>query len=563
MKIRIKLFLSFTVIVILLIALSLFTTNYLTRTSSSYEEMLQDGDFHYDLRTIQFSLTGRSNDERAYLLNKDEQFPIAMADKDKQIRELFTKIKSYPTLDSDDIDGVNSIIKLYEDYFGLSQQVLTAVKTGKADSAMKLHFNEERDIRNQLDTLTIEVLQKLENEIHSDKVDRKAEAERQNTLMLMIVIAAVIIAVVIGLVLIRSITRPLRAIHRQMQEIAQGDGDLSREIVITSRDEIAEVATSFNQMVSKLRQILSQSMDTAVQVAASSEQLSASSEQTTKATAQIVEATLVISASAEKEQQHMEEAIEAIQQMTAGIEQVTVGNVEVSRLTQSAADASKQGAIAVSAVLSEMEEINETVQHASANIQSLGEQSQQISGIVNMIKDLASRTNMLALNASIEAARAGEHGRGFAVVAQEVRKLAEQSGQSALQIAELIEEIVLRTNNAVVSMDSVSNKVSTGLEKTTQVDEVFHTIEATVSAVFSQVKQTTITTEELAASSKQVVALAETVSVASDQVVAFCQNNAASTEEQLATMEEITSSSVALSRLADDLHGVLSRFKLN
>jgi methyl-accepting chemotaxis protein len=349
----------------------------------------------------------------------------------------------------------------------------------------------------------------------------------------------------------------------QMKEIAQGNGDLSREIVIKSKDEIAELAASFNQMIRNLRSILSQAQDTAIQVAASSEQLTASSEQTAKATEQIVEATQTIATSTEKEQLHVTEALKAVQQMSAGIQQVSAGNEEVSRLAHAASEASKDGINAVREVVRGMRTIDESVQVAASAIQSLEERSQQINGITSMITDLSYRTNLLSLNAAIEAARAGEHGKGFAVVAHEIRKLADQSGKSALQIAELIEGIVAETEQAVTAMRSGTEQVDLGLNRAEQVDQVFLAIEANVSAVNAQLEHTTTTTLQLASSSNQIVAMVEGVSEASNEVAASCQSNSASTEEQLATMEEISSSSQALSKLAEELHSVLSRFKLH
>jgi methyl-accepting chemotaxis protein len=349
----------------------------------------------------------------------------------------------------------------------------------------------------------------------------------------------------------------------QMSEIAQGNGDLSREVVMNSKDEIAELAASFNRMLRNLRSILSQAQDTAIQVASSSEQLTASSEQTTLATEQIVAATQMIAANTEKEQQHVSEALKAVHQMSAGIQQVSAGNEEVFRLAHSASEASTDGVNAVREVLHGMKEIEETVLVATSAIRSLEARSQQINGITGIITNLAYQTNLLSLNAAIEAARAGEHGRGFAVVAHEIRKLADQSGKSALQISELIQGIVEETEHAVNAMRVGTEKVGQGLNRAELVDKVFLAIAAHVAAVTAQLEHTSTTTLQLASSSNQIVAMVEGVSAASNEVAASSQINSASTEEQLATMEEISSSSQALSKLAEDLRSVLSRFKLH
>jgi methyl-accepting chemotaxis protein len=562
MTIQKKLFLSFACMIALLFAIALVTYNHMKQTQTNEQEMSNDAHFHYSLEAVQYRLAGMSNDERGYLLSGDEQYSTELLDKNKMVRDLFVLLKSKPGLDPSYLEFLVQMEQNFDTYFKASQQLLSKRKEGNVKDAQTIHFNEERQARKQLDTIVSQLIEKIDKEASQESINRQEENDRQNLLMLIIFVVAIVIALTIGWLLARSITKPLRVINLQLKEIAEGNGDLSREIMLRSKDEIAEVAHSYNQMVRNLRLILSQAKDTAIQVAASSEQLTASAEQTTRATENIVNVTQRISANSEREQQHMMEAVHSIQQISEGIQQVSEGNEEVSRLSHSALDASSKGANAVHDVLREMNEIHEAVQQAASVIQSLGDRSQHINGITNIITDLANRTNLLSLNAAIEAAQAGEHGKGFAVVAQEIRKLAEQSGQSARQINELIQEIVLETGQAVTTMKTGTDKVTLGLTKTAEVDKVFRTIEANVAAVTSQVGVTSSTVLELAASSRQIVAMMDGVSVASHEVAIACQSNSASTEEQLATMEEISSSSHELSSLAEGLHGTLSRFKL-
>lgn len=563
MKIRNKILFSFATMILLLFALGMYTFSNSKDSRAANQEMLDDALFRYQLKSLQFLLTGMSNDERAFLLNGDAKFTTEIKGKDQQIKDLLTKIGMNPTLDSSDLEVLKKIQQQYDLYFKASQNVLSSASLGKAEKAEALHFSEERNAWKTLNTVIDPLLVKLSGKINQDIRDLESENKQQNLIMELIFAITVIIAVIIGLTLARSITRPLRLVEGQIKEIAEGHGDLSRELKVTSKDEIGELAASFNRMVSNLRSILSQAQDTAIQVAASSEQLTASAEQTTRATEQIAEATQMITDSAEKEQRHVTEAVKAIHQMSSGIGQVSTGNEEVSRLAHSAQSASSEGINAVRDVLQGMKEIQETAQLAAAAIHSLGDRSKQINSITDMITDLSYRTNLLSLNAGIEAARAGEHGKGFAVVAQEIRKLADQSGKSALQISELIQDIVIETDRAVNAMNRGTEKVNQGLDQAELVDKVFLVIGANVTAVTLQLEQTSATTIELAASSKQIVAMVDGVSAASSEVAASCQSNSASTEEQLATMEEISSSSQALSKLAEDLHGVLSRFKLH
>ncbi|WP_127588165.1 methyl-accepting chemotaxis protein [Paenibacillus koleovorans] len=563
MSIRIKLVVAFALILVLLTTQYAYTYFISEGTHSGYQEMLQDADFQLNLREIQSLMNGISNDERGYLLTGDAAYTAQLTEEDAKIKALLTASLNSSTLDDSDRAALTDIQAKYTAFYGISQQVVAAMKAGKTKEAQTLHLEQERQIRKQVDDSMNALVLKVDEERAADMTDRKGESD---SLIMSIVLSFALVAVaaiVIGLVLGRMIVRPIVRMNAQLREIAEGSGDLSRVIELRSRDELGKMAESFNKMVLNLRSILLQAKDTAIQVASSSEQLTASAEQTTRATEQIVESTQQIAVSSETEQRQMEEAVGSIQSMSSGIAQVAQVNEEVLRLAQSASEASSTGAVAVGEVLQQMESVHQTVDRASSVIETLGNRSMQISSISSLITDLANRTNILSLNAGIEAARAGEHGKGFAVVAQEIRKLAEQSRQSAQQIAELIEAIVEETQLAVVSMRDGTEKVGTGLVRTREVNEMFSRIDSTVSAVAQQALATSSTARELAESSRNIVEVVEAVAASSEQVAASCQSNSAATEEQLATMEEISSSSNALSRLADDLHNVLSRFKLH
>ncbi|WP_308634632.1 methyl-accepting chemotaxis protein [Paenibacillus silvisoli] len=563
MNIRTKLLASFALIIVLMVTLGLFAYLHMVNSREAYNEMLQDGDVRYQLKTVQSTMTGISNDERAYLLNGEKEFVSEIAERDKAIEELLNSILANPTLDDGNKQAIEQIKAGYEQFFLLSTKTRELAAAGKHDEALALHFGEERAARKAMDKQNESLLASLDAEIAGDVVDRADEADTQKIIMLSLFVAALLAAASLWLLLTRSISKPLKVINAQLKEIAGGRGDLSRDLHIRTQGELAELATSFNLMIANLRSILASAMDTAKQVSASSQQLSESAEQTTRATENIVEATQFIALRAEQEQEGLGTAISAITEMSEGIGSVSAANEEVSSLAASAAQSAAQGAEAVNEVLREMEDIHGHVQQTSEVITSLEKQSQQIGGITGMITEVANRTNLLALNASIEASRAGEHGKGFAVVAQEIRKLAEQSKESAQQITDLIQEMLDRVGQAVSSMNAVSAKASSGLIKTTRVDRLFQAIEGSIEAVSARVQHTSATTGQLAESSRSIVRMAETVAGASNEVAASCQNNSAATEEQLATMEEISSASLELTKLADDLRRLLNGFKLN
>lgn len=213
-------------------------------------------------------------------------------------------------------------------------------------------------------------------------------------------------------------------------------------------------------------------------------------------------------------------------------------------------------------VVGQMEKIQGTVEHSHLMISRLTERSEQIGDIIDVIQGIANQTNLLALNAAIEAARAGEQGRGFAVVAGEVQKLAEQSTRSAKQIAALIIEIQGDTQGSVTSMKQVQDEVRFGLDIVHATEEKFANILHTLREVAHQVQDVAQTTTVLSASSQDIASSVEAIDEIAKTSSAYSQSVASAGEEQLASMEEVTSSAASLSRLADEMQQLVSKFKL-
>ncbi|MNO96841.1 Methyl-accepting chemotaxis protein McpA [compost metagenome] len=195
-------------------------------------------------------------------------------------------------------------------------------------------------------------------------------------------------------------------------------------------------------------------------------------------------------------------------------------------------------------------------------IDHLADTSQEIGQIIEVITEISYQTNLLSLNAAIEAARAGEHGRGFAVVADEVKKLAQRSAHSASEVTTLIEAIRNEIVDAQKSMHSATKEVSLGIEVVHAAGSLFSEIEGIVVEVNNQVEEVSAAARQISVGATQIVHAIEEISVVSESTSDDAQMASAATEQQLAAMEEISSSATYLTHMAGGLQALVDKFKL-
>ncbi|WP_176560385.1 methyl-accepting chemotaxis protein [Brevibacillus dissolubilis] len=359
---------------------------------------------------------------------------------------------------------------------------------------------------------------------------------------------------------IRSIVVPLGKLNDTTKLVAQGD--LTKRVESKSRDEIGQLAGSFNQMADSLQAVLMNINDKSTQLAASSEEMIASAEQSSMASEQITTTIQEVASGSETQVRSMQQTADTMGDMSVGVQQIASNARSVSSNAMEALQKTEEGNQAIHTAISQMQSVNKTVRELERIVKGLGERSQQIGAIVGAITDISNQTNLLALNAAIEAARAGEHGRGFAVVADEVRKLAEQSTQSAAKITELITTIQQETSQAVRSMEAGTEEVAEGIKAVQTAGDSFGQISFAVSDVTTQIQEVTTAVQQLAVGAEDVVVVIRQIEAVSETNSSVLQNISASTEEQLATMEEITVSASVLAQMAEDLQQLISRFQL-
>jgi methyl-accepting chemotaxis protein len=332
---------------------------------------------------------------------------------------------------------------------------------------------------------------------------------------------------------LRRVVRSIILVADRAQQIAEGN--LTGEPLHTdSEDEVGSLATSINRMQDNLREMIRAMMEISNTVHGDAEKLAHSAAELFRRT---------------KEQSlQTQQAATAMQEMSISIAEVSRHAQNAAENAKEASKTAKEGGSTVEQMLLSMQSIADSVRNTASTVQRLGKESEQIIRIVNVIEEIAQKTNLLALNAAIEAARAGEQGRGFAVVAGEVRRLAESTRNATSEIAQMIEGIQVHTRSAVEAMDVGTTTVNEGVETTTRAGEALQRIIHMSDQVDSMIAQ-------IAAAAMQQSEAARQSSANVDIINRLGEENAASIPESNAIVTSVQSG-------AKRLQEHISRFKL-
>lgn len=439
-------------------------------------------------------------------------------------------------------------------------KVMNLAVENKNDEAYSIYLQEVEINRAALND-TLKELQKT-NITNAESINTINQENEQEIIIFVtvIIVVALILLVSLSVVIARMIVRPIKEVKGLLTKAENGDFTVKGSY--QSKDEIGELTTSFNNMTNTLQSVFTTVQDSSQQVASASEQLSASAEQNSKASEHITLTVQELASGSDKQVDKVEDSSKVITEITNHTKTIADHTEKITKDVLHASEMSLEGNQAIKKVNEQMNSIYENVNSLSEAIKGLNDRSNEIGQITNVITGISAQTNLLALNAAIEAARAGEHGKGFAVVADEVRKLAEESTSSTEKIAQLIQLIQSDTDNTIQTMKKAAEEVYSGLNVVHVAGDSFQKIELAVNGVVSQIEDISESLKKLANGTDIVNESIQNVSDVAKESAMITQNISAATEEQLASMEEISSSSQSLARLADDLQIVIKQFKI-
>ena len=443
--------------------------------------------------------------EYAKLHNHPIELHLDVVDKNlKWLDETMVEINKHLLPDSEELKLLHEFEPLYAKYAtDTLKPTMTALRSGDFSTAVVARFLKENgEFEAKMNPLLRSVAEAQEKAVKASYEEGKARNERFVWISMLTLAFGLISGLLIATFTIRSITGPLGEMQSLITHTANNK-DFTGSIQVRSMDEVGTTAHAFNGLLRALQDSLNELRRNIVQVDDASTMLAQASTQAAQAASETSESSSSMAAS--------------VEELSVSVTSVSDHTREALVLANKAGEYSESGGAVIGAAVSAMADIAVQVRNVGGAITELGNHTERISSVVQVIKDVADQTNLLALNAAIEAARAGEQGRGFAVVADEVRKLAERTTKATGEIAGMIGDIQSRSKSAVTAMEETIDRLESSSEQAAKAGESIEAIRGAnseVQRVFADINEAM---HEQGAASYDIAQKVERVAQASEE----------------------------------------------
>lgn len=379
----------------------------------------------------------------------------------------------------------------------------------------------------------------------------------------MIAIAAVVIIAggIAASYFNRSVMGSIGEVTNALKNIASTGGDLTRRILVTSRNEIGELAAAANGMLDGLQKMMRELRDNTAELAAAAIQLKQGADDNARVSDEVFKAVERVASGAVTQVAKSQQISAVMQETLEGLSQVAATTTGASDAALSTRGRAEDGSAVLKSATEDIVQVEQAFRTMQDTVRELNHKSDQVLQIIGYISEVSNQTHLLALNAAIEAARAGEHGRGFAVVAGEIRKLADQTQQSAVQIGDTLQSMSKDIGSAAVMFEQSAEQVFGAVSGMRRAEESFGGIAGDVGTLSGNIMEAAAAIEQMSAGSESVSQSIQEIARVTEETATFTEQVSSMTRKQSESTGEMAQTADRLSEMASRLKAMTGHFR--
>jgi len=553
-----KYLIMFLFSVILFIGATVIVYIQLSTAQKDVQSIISHSDIANSMTEMALLVEQQDSAIAAYSLAGNDRYVDEYIKMEDQLNEIFEKLDSIFTNGDEELAygavkiNSNNITNLF------LNRLIEQRENEQDVIATQLEIDTQKNVLINLISQLIDIYA----EQQEDAVIHVNKSMNQSVVFLVVInIVSIVLGLIALIIISRYISRNLKRVVTATTTIANGDLTLE-PLTYEGKDEIGLLANAVNTLNGNIRNIIEKVNAASKDVTSSSELLRLSSRDVKDSSGQMVVTMDQLATGAESQansaahlSEKMGDFVDSVQSSRKVGEAVVQSSEKVITFTNEGSELMTQS-------VEQINKIDEIVSDSVKRVIGLDEKSEQITHLVDVVKDIANQTNLLALNAAIEAARAGEHGRGFSVVAQEVGNLAEEVANSVTEITTIVTMIQSETNEVVETLNIGYREVQTGATHIERTGESFHTIEHFINHMVENVSNVAERLGEIAISSEEMNNLISDIAAVSEEAAAGVEQSSAATQQTSSSMDQISVNAEELAELAEQLNQEINVFKI-